>query len=234
MTPTLDYRPRLDDRSRAYRVTAPAVDLGARSRYWTPGAVVTDQGEEGACVGHGVVNEWMASPVRGNPVKAFGGAPLNAQQAADQLAYRAYRDAQRIDEWEGEQYDGTSVLAGMKIGQQRGWWSGYRWAFNMTELRAALEDGPLVIGVEWREGMYEADGGALYPVGRVVGGHCILVTGYTPRRRVGTCTGPAYRLRNSWGAEWGIRGTAYIAADSLNAILFRAGGEAAVPTGRTP
>ena len=48
--PILDYVPRLVEANRAHRVAAPAgTDLAAKSRFWTPGTVVTDQGREGAC-----------------------------------------------------------------------------------------------------------------------------------------------------------------------------------------
>lgn len=211
-----DYVPRLDERNLPYRMGV-AGDVGG-SRFWAPSRLVLDQGREGACVGFGVTGEYGASPVRG--------------VVSNAIAHDVYKRAQLVDEFEGEAYEGTSVRAGMLVGRERGWWSGFRWALNLGELRAALELGPVVIGVEWREGMYEADGGALFPVGAVVGGHCLLVTGYAPRRRVGSYTGPAYRLRNSWGRGWGINGSAYIASDALDGILFGSGGEAAVPTGR--
>ncbi len=229
---TLDYRigGPLDPSNKNYRVGAANPELMQRSRYWVPGPVL-DQGREGACVGFGVVAEALASPVR---VKAFRTRdPLYLTTNPDLAARDVYRTAQAIDPWpethEGGA-EGTSVLAGMKVGQERGWWSGYRWALNMAELRAALEEGPVVIGVEWRSGMYRALGGILSVSGGVVGGHCILITGYTPRHR--TAKGSAYRLRNSWSEDWGVNGSAYISADDLDGILFQAGGEASVPVGR--
>ena len=225
---TFDYRPRLDERNRAYRISTADPELLNRSRYWVPGPVL-DQGREGACVGFGCTGEAMASPVRVRMDRwaTYGQAPVG-----NEAALGVYRRAKEIDEWEGVDYEGTSVRAGMLVGRERGWWSGFRWAFNMLELRAALEEGPVVIGVDWYSGMYETDGGSLFPVGQVVGGHCILVTGYSPRRKVGSITSPAFRLRNSWSADWGVNGSAYIAADNLDKILFQAGGEAAVPVGR--
>jgi hypothetical protein len=169
------------------------------------------------CIGHGVAHEAAASPVRVRGID-------------ETVAHAVYKRAQQLDPWPGEAYEGTSVLAGMKVGQERGWWSGYRWAMSMAELRAALEEGPVVIGVEWRDGMYKAPGGVVTATGRVVGGHALLVTGYTPRHR--TLKAPAYRWRNSWSESYGVRGNAYISADDLYEILFAAGGEAAVPVGR--
>ncbi len=218
---TFDYSARLDPRNLAYRAGVADSNLLDRARYWAPSTRVLDQGSEGACVGFGVAHEYGASPVRG--------------KVTDQLARDVYREAQRIDEWPGEApaYEGTSVRAGMLVGRERGWWSGFSWALNMSELRATLELGPVVVGVEWREGMYEAPGGVVTVDGPVVGGHCLLLTGYSPnwRRR-----GPHYRWRNSWGGGstgYGANGSAYIAADGLDTILFGSGGEAAVPTGRS-
>lgn len=211
---TLDYVARLDERNRAYRLTAPDPGLLQKSRYWVPGSVVLDQGQEGACVGFGCTGEAMASPVR---VK-FASDPNGVAQSL-------YKLAQKLDSWAGEDYEGTSVLAGMKAGQSSRWWTGYKWAFNMTELRAALEEGPVVIGVDWYGGMYDPVGDWLQPEGDVAGGHCILVTGYQASTK-------SYRLRNSWGADWGRNGSAYIKTDDLDKILFQAGGEAAVVQGR--
>lgn len=213
MTPVLDYVPRLDERNRLYRVTATPIDT---SIFWTPSALVLNQYSEGACVGGGVTHELGASPRR--------------KRINNDLLFNVYNRAKEIDEWEGVDYDGTSVRAGMMVGRERGWWTGFHWAFNMSELRTALNDSPVVIGVEWRDGMYEAPDGVLTATGPVVGGHCILVTGYTKRHR--KLRGPAYRLRNSWGNDWGLNGSAYIAPDGLEAILFGAGGEAAVPVGK--
>jgi hypothetical protein len=231
---TFDYIPRLVEANRAFRVAVPESPsiMNQVSRFWVPGREVLDQGREGACVGFGCTAEAMASPARMRPHLLDTGLPVSG--AATRIAQGVYRAAQRIDEWEGESYEGTSVRAGMLVGREKGWWSGFRWAFTMAELRAALEEGPVVVGVEWREGMYEAPRGELEVAGRAVGGHCILVTGYSPyhRRRGWAEYRPSYRLRNSWGKSWGISGSAYISDTDLNSILFAAGGEAAVPVGR--
>jgi hypothetical protein len=226
---TLDYRigGPLDPRNKQFRVIAAPTDLLSRSRYWVPGPVL-DQGREGACVGFGCTAEAMASPVRRRFYFADPGSEL-APADPNEVARELYRRAQQIDEWEETREggtEGTSVLAGMKVGQERGWWSGYAWALNMGELRAALEEGPVVIGVEWRSGMYDTNRyGVVIPSGEVVGGHCLLVTGYSAIRDL-------YRWRNSWGKGYGINGNGWIMPYDLNRILFQAGGEAAVPTGR--
>lgn len=220
MTPKLDYVPRHDDRNRLFRITAAPMDamgLWDTSVFWTPSATILNQYSEGACVGGGVTNELGASPHR--------------HKIYNDLLFDVYRRAKEIDEWEGVDYDGTSVRAGMMVGRERKWWTGFGWAFNMDELRTALEHSPVVIGVEWREGMYSAPEGVLSAKGEVVGGHCILLTGYTKRHR--KIKGPAYRIRNSWGDDWGLNGSAYMDPAGLEEILFGAGGEAAFPTGKS-
>jgi hypothetical protein len=223
--PVLDYVPRLVDANRRYRVTAP-VDLAKQSVWWL-GGVVLDQGQEGSCVGHGVVAEWLASPVRGN----LGNyTTLGAQIEGHRRAVDLYNRAKEVDEFEGVNYDGTSVRAGLLVGRERGWYSGFNWAFNLTELRAALQTGPVVIGIDVLASMYDTQpNGDWAPSGPPVGGHCCLVTGYSPAY---SGRGPRYRIRNSWGQGWGSNGNAYIAPADLDRILFAAGGEAAIPTGR--
>jgi hypothetical protein len=61
-----------------------------------------DQGSEGACVGFGISR--LASQLNR---KLYDGFWL-------------YHEAQRVDEWPGEDYDGTSVRAGLDILRKRG------------------------------------------------------------------------------------------------------------------
>jgi hypothetical protein len=221
----LDYVPRLVEANNRFLVrdlrvaqeAAEGVDLWNTAVDWRGGAVL-DQGQEGSCVGHGVVGEYLASPVRGKGDAISGHA----------LAVEVYNRAKEIDEWEGVNYDGTSVRAGMLVGRERGWWDSFHWAKSMEELRQALQLGPVVIGVTWLADMYEADRGVVTVGGNEVGGHCLIVDGYFPRwNRL-----PRFRWRNSWGLEYGIRGNGYVSRESLDQVLFQAGNECAVPTGR--
>lgn len=223
---TFDYVAKLDERNEDYLVryhpllaAAPSVDaLWAKMRSWDAGAVL-DQGQEGSCVGHGVVGEYLASPVRGGYDSVHG----------HEEAVKVYNRAKVLDEFAGEAYDGTSVNAGMKVGRERGWWDDYHWAKNMNEFRQGLELGPVVIGVTWRRGMYSTNTkGRVSISGPEVGGHCLLVTGWIPS---GLGDG-VFRWRNSWGPSYGLRGNGWIGKDDLRTILFDAGNEAAVATGR--
>lgn len=229
-TRVLDYVPRLDPRNNAYRIameaTSPARwDL---SVWWAPG-VTLDQGQEGSCVGHGVVGEYLASPVRGKFVRENRPGPYYAEVGHEE-AVKVYNRAKQIDEWEGVNYDGTSVRAGLLVSREHGWCTGFRWAKTMNEVRQGLDEGPVVIGVDWHEQMYSTTrDGMVHIGGRFVGGHCLILTGYS--KKYGA-QGPVFRWQNSWGPSYGINGVGYIKPSDLQMIMFDAGGEAGIVTGR--
>lgn len=212
-----------DERSKDYPVRT--LIEGRKPRAYTWRHAQTDQGREGACVGHAVTQEAAARPVTvfGDPLKQ----PPDAE-ALNLTAYDVYRQAQRIDPWEGEAYSGTSVLAGVKIGQQQGWWDTYRWALGPGADNAANDvilsvgyAGPVIAGTRWTEAMFNADAdGYLNPEGAVVGGHAYLLTSYSIKR-------DAVFTPNSWGGA----GQGWIRRSDLTKLLD-ADGEACVVTAR--
>lgn len=224
--PILNWRSRHDERSRNYSIAEKVAAVEPRKKYWSEG-VVLDQGSEGACVGFGWTGEILASPM-----------PYKTTQDLGQQAARAlYHRAQQLDDWAGEDYEGTSVLAGAKAVKEKGYISEYRWAFNMDDLRSAvISEGPAVIGIPWLENMYYTRPSGLVEVGgKQVGGHCIVLTGYNPRARLKGEKGyfEVYRWRNSWGTNYGVNGDGYITAEDLAALLDKSnGGEACIPMGR--
>lgn len=239
---TLDWRPRFDERSLAYRIGAAVTALPATGRLWKHGPVL-DQGSEGACVGFGCAGDAAAEPV---PVPGI----------TTEYALGFYRKAQRLDVWPGEAYSGTSVLAGCLEGRARGLWTGFRWATSPEELAAGIVrpasrgGGPAIIGVEWRAGSYDTDAlGVLRPSGDVVGGHCLLVVGFVPVRAGVSAAlqqqlkdaglwdgylavgGACFVVLNSWGLGFGQGGLALVPLEVMRG-WFRAGGEFAMPEGR--
>lgn len=175
-----------------------------------------NQGNEGACVGFGVTHELIARPVE---VKS-----LTAKFAREKI----YWEAQRLDPWDGgsypgakPQYEGTSVLAGLQAGRKLGYFDEYRWAFGIQELLLGLaHEGPAILGINWYEGMSEADrGGYIAPTGGLLGGHCILAKAVNVHEEYVT-------LHNSWGTRWGDKGDCRITFSDLSRLL-REDGEAA-------
>lgn len=206
----LDWAPRFDERSRGFRT----LEAGAAPRSYTWACeICLDQGRQGACVGHGWAHEVAAKPL-----------PLPADSA---LAFAIYREAQRIDEWAGEAYEGTSVLAGAKVAQAKGYLREYRWAFGLQDALSAISrTGPAVIGVEWWTGFFQpGSDGFIRKTGVVEGGHCVLVRGVSVTKRT-------VLIRNSWSSSWGRNGDALLTWDDFGALLA-AGGECCIPSVRT-
>lgn len=211
--PRLDWRSEHDPRSRDFRATAGVTRAPLQDVVWAPGPDVLDQGAEGACVGFALAGLLAAEPIRQADVDA-------------DLARSVYREAQTVDEVPGEDYVGTSVLAGLKVGQGRGWWSGYRWAFGTADVaQAVIRQGPVVVGVPWFDGMYATDpGGQVVVRGEQVGGHALVVVGFLLDHQG---RGPTFVWLNSWGPEYGEDGVGYVSAADLGRLLAQRG-EAAV------
>lgn len=131
-----------------------------------------------------------------------------------------YAEAQKLDEWEGEDYDGTSVRAGAKALQRRGWIGEYRWAKTWADIEyALLNRGPLVVGTLWTLGMCEPDGnGRIRVDGPEVGGHAYVLNGINLKSGL-------LRIKNSWGPEFGRGGHAYVGITEWR-DLWSDGGEA--------
>jgi hypothetical protein len=125
-----------------------------------------------------------------------------------------YRNAQKIDEWPGEDYDGTSVRAGAKILRNLGVISEFRWASNVDEVvNCLLNVGPMVVGTWWHRDMFYPDeNGIIRPAGGKMGGHAYVLDGISLEKGL-------IRVKNSWGRDWGKNGFAYIRIDDFASLL---------------
>lgn len=213
MDRTLDRVPFFDARSRDFPIRALLDTTQPRSYTWAC-TTYLDQGSEGACVGFAWAHEAAARPV--------------VHPVTERTARGIYQAAQQLDPWPGAEpdYSGTSVLAGAKATRTQGLVKSYRWAFGLTDALAAISrHGPTVLGINWREGMWDTDkAGYIHATGPIVGGHAILATGVNVRARTVT-------LHNSWGQTWGRNGNALITWADLDTLL-RDDGECCVPVQR--
>lgn len=208
--PRLDRIPQFDPRSRNFPIRTLVEGRPLRAYTWRAGQVL-DQGSEGACVGFAWAHEMLARP------KAVKGL------SNDFARNKIYKEAQKIDEWAGEAYDGTSVLAGAKIVQRLGYMPEYRWAFGLEDALLAIGyAGPGVAGLNWYSGMFRPDEeGYLRVTGSRQGGHAIVVNGVDVKRH-------RVKLHNSWGESWGDNGMAFLDFDDF-ARLLGEDGEFCVP-----
>ncbi len=132
-----------------------------------------------------------------------------------------YSEAKKIDEWPGENYEGTSVRAGMDVLHQVGHTllhqhdhthvpgalhgiSEFRWGQTVDEVRTCIASGvPVVLGIDWFSSFTTpAQQGREWWIGTEdlgahVGGHAICCYGASDRRQ-------AVKLVNSWGTSYAL------------------------------
>jgi len=216
--PRLDRVPQFDERSRNFRVRSmslagvPLVQRKPRSYTWGINKWL-DQGSEGRCVEYSICHDLLGRPKEVQPA------------LVDQIlsAKRIYWPAQEADDWPGGSYpgatptyEGTSVLAGIKVAAALGFYLEYRWAMALDEAVLGLSHvGPLVLGINWYEGMYNTDAnGWLHVTGAVAGGHAILAHAIKIAYKPGAgrtfddvdLDASFITLHNSWGKNWGVEG----------------------------
>jgi hypothetical protein len=219
--PALGRHVHFDERSRGFPVRSVLpLRVPHTKRIWgLPNYYPLDQGSEGACVGFGFAGELAADPV--------------VIHADNSFARDLYRRAQAEDRLMGNDWsEGASVLAGARACKRAGHISSYRWAFGVNDVIDTLcHVGPVVVGVPWYESMYDTSVDGLVDVsGDVVGGHCILLTGYWPAH---PGFGDVVLWENSWGPGYGVNGRGFIRVADL-ARLLAEDGEAVVAVDTLP
>lgn len=210
----LDRLVEFDEESRKYpaRKLLTAAQKQPRNYHWRC-PIVLDQEGEGACVGFAVAHELAAYPVM---VPALD----------NNFGHTLYREAKKLDPWEGENYEGTSVLAGVKAAKKRGHFHEYRWCFGLQDLLLTVSyNGPVILGINWYDSMYDPIDDILHVGGYLAGGHAILCRGVNVHDRTLT-------LHNSWGPTWGHNGDAKISWNDMDRLLHE-DGEAVVFVKRT-
>jgi hypothetical protein len=198
-----------DDRDRQFMLSRPREAAQIERRYWITDSPAYDQGATSMCCSYAWQRWLTTSPVINEPFP-FG---------------EFYVECQRVDEWPGEDYNGTSVRAGAKLIKDRGLATEYRWCWDIEiALAHLLAVGPLVLGTDWYDGMAKPDGaGYIWPAGSVTGGHAYVAIGASRVRNNPDGTVGAVRIINSWG-QWGARGRAWVTLAALDSLI-RAQGE---------
>ena len=184
-----------DERDKRYLI--PLKDTQRKFRYWWDNLWWGDQGNTPHCVGYAFAH-WLTN------------APVISYINPDGI----YKLAQHLDEWSGENYDGTSVRAGAKVLHWLGLIKEYQWCWDLDRLVGALaEDGPVVVGTEWLAGMDQPNKyGVIRATGKSLGGHAYLLSGVSIQREM-------FRIKNSWGPTFGIDGRAWIPFADMEKLI---------------
>lgn len=209
----------VDERDKTLRAALELV--GAQKtrgmQFWYSPLPRLDQGREGACVGFARTINYNASP---------GIHHLNNQFA--QMLYELAR--RKYDEWDGEDYEGTSVRAGAKAAQELQLITTYRFSQDIEEILLwLLNHGPVTLGTDWTTEMFNAtkeNGYFIKPEGQVAGGHSWTLTGIRLLRDAKDYV----ELTNSWGSDWGYHGKAKMTIDSLKQLIGAEDAAACVST----
>ena len=188
--------------SNKFQVSNPIV----KSRYWQDNIWNGNQGNTPMCVGYA----W-AHFIEDGPILHSGNHPVVSP-------ITIYRESQKIDEWPGENYDGTSVRAGAKYLKSINKISSYYWAYDLNTLvNTVLNVGPVVVGTNWYYGMfYPNSKGVISITGRYAGGHAYVVNGVDLNTKM-------LRIKNSWGLSWGLQGHAFISFDNMSRLIRESG-----------
>lgn len=170
--------------------------------YWQDNIWWGNQGNSPMCVGYAWTH-WFED----GPVVHKAPHPVISPSTI-------YYEAQKVDEWDGEGYDGTSVRGGAKYLQSIGKVSSYYWAFDIdTLISTVLNLGPVVVGTNWYYGMFFPDkNGVIRATGNLAGGHAYLINGVDTKTRM-------FRIKNSWGRKWGKMGRAFISFDDMARLI---------------
>lgn len=182
-----------DERSRNFR----SVDLLGQSqqelidKVWRRGQAY-NQGDTSTCVpqtGKGCLNS--------SPMSEHAPYHVRSKYSIDEW----YDGARDNDEWPGRDYEGSSGLGMLRYLKALGLIREYRACFGLQDMLLTLSHlGPILLGVWWKQDMFEPDDrGLIRPTGSNAGGHEVELFGndVSNEEVIGM---------NSWGEDWGDRG----------------------------
>jgi hypothetical protein len=176
------------------------------NKYWFDDGWWGDQKNTPQCVGYAWAH-WLED----GPIEQSGIPPIIPPSVI-------YQNAQKLDEWPGEKYDGTSVRGAVKYLQNVKKVSSYYWGYDLqTLITTVLNLGPVVVGTNWYEGMFYPNvKGIIRATGRLAGGHAYVINGVDTTTKM-------FRIKNSWGRLWGQKGHAYISFVDMQRLIREQG-----------
>lgn len=204
-----------DERNEGFRIRSIVSAPALKSRNYYDNGWWGNQGNAPACTAFAATHYRDAGPVR---PKTRGVAPI------DPLALYAQIQAQ--DRKEGRVYaEGATSLAMAKVMKSLGWIGEYRWGYTLDELITAVSTTDcVVVGTNWYDNMFtpvvDKKGRAIISVnGSIAGGHEYLITGISMKDEL-------FRIKNSWGRDWGTKGRAWITFEDMRRLIEKEDGDA--------
>jgi len=179
---------------------------------------IFDQGSIGSCTGNAMAGAIGTDPLYDTQAPAGKRPPDEAEAVA------LYSAAEVIDG--SGPYppndDGSYGLSVAKAAKNAGLISGYTHCFSRAAMLAALQAGPVIVGMNWYGGFDSPDAAGIVRIsGSVRGGHEVVSRG------VNMVTG-LVEFDNSWGDSWGDAGSFRMPFAVLDRLLAE-GGDVTVP-----
>jgi len=205
-----------DSRSRAYEYRRSGL-FRLLSVLHDRHAPILDQGETSSCTGNAMDGALATSPV-------WEALPPPALVLDEAEALRLYSAAEVID-GDGPyppNDNGSYGLSVAKAAKNAGFIVGYQHCFSRSVTLAALQAGPVIVGMNWYQGFDSPGAGGLISIsGSVRGGHEVVSRG------VDMAAG-LIEFDNSWGTGWGDAGRFRMSFATLDRLLAE-GGDVTVP-----
>lgn len=194
------------ERLYAARGFAPAVSLPARF-LWGPMPPVLDQGATPQCVAFANASEQAAFDIRdqcrwfsfdtGRFFRSIGGTPQGA------FVRTALEERRKV---------GYPTIGHDDAGEHR-IAAYYGVPKDLASVKAAIYAfGPLIVATPWHHSWFNPAPNGLLPApsGGIAGGHAIEAWGWDDRLGL--------LWRNSWGRDWGMKGSCYVPYGSATSI----------------
>jgi hypothetical protein len=190
---------------------------------WTRRVPIFDQGSLGSCTGNaaaGLLGTDSAGRTGQSTVHLTGDP--TAWPVDEDLAVEVYKLATALDNVRGTyppDDTGSSGIGAAKALKKLGLASAYTHAFSLDAVKSALQNGPVMVGTVWLNSMFDPTSAGNITVDRtsdVAGGHEYVISAYD-------AGAGQFRIDNSWGESWGIRGSAWITEADLQWLLSQQG-----------
>jgi hypothetical protein len=189
---------------------------------WTRRAPIFDQGNLGSCAGN------AAAGLLGTDSAARTGLTSTTISTSvvpvdEDLAVHVYELATQLDSIKGTyppDDTGSSGIGAAKALKKLGLAVSYTHAFSLDALKSALQTGPVMVGTVWLESMFDPDPKTGFVKvdrkSQVAGGHEYVLSAFDATRL-------AFRIDNSWGESWGVRGSAWFTQADVQWLLSQQG-----------